>query len=114
MRRKLMDETTPARRKYMASNWSCQVCVSRRASDCHEITRGAYREKALRHRAAWLAVCRECHEELGDYRAWPITRQLAVKLLADPWHFDLAVVNEIRSDREPIELAEVTKWLRLK
>lgn len=58
-------------------------------------------------------MCRECHEALDDYRVWPITRQLAVKLIMDPENFDLGAINAIRSDREQLTLADVTKWLKL-
>jgi len=44
----------------------------------------------------WLALCRDCHDAAGDYSEWPITRQLAAKLLADPGRFDLRRFNEIR------------------
>lgn len=90
------------------------MCERRVAEDCHEITRGPYREESLRYRAVWLAVCRKCHDELDDASVWPITRQLAVKLLGDPDGFDICRVNTIRADRGPIDMADVVSWLRLK
>lgn len=113
---KLKRETTPARRAYVQSVWLCQLCGKRQATDCHEIARGAHREAALKYRAAWLAVCRTpCHDDLDDYEKWPISKQCAAKLVADPEHFDLKVINQLRGRAETaLTLADVAQWLEVK
>lgn len=90
-------------------------CNRRLATDLHEIARGIHREEATKHPEAWLLLCLWCHEEMGDYSRWPLARQLALKLVADPTRFDLAKINEIRGRAEgAIDLADVGKYLELK
>jgi hypothetical protein len=106
--------TTTARKNFVAANFTCQCCMRRKAVDCHEIPRGAHREQALEHRCAWLAVCRPCHELIDDYSEWPVARQLALKLLGDPEHFDLLTVNRLRGrDENAITMGDVVVWLKL-
>ena len=97
---KIRRETDPARKAYVEEVGRCQFPnCSYAAAECHEILRGsAYRYKALYHRATWLGLCRTHHERMGDYSAWPIERQLALKLLVDPEYFDLAKILEIRGN----------------
>ena len=105
----------PERDDFLASFWLCQVCARKESVDVHEIARGPHRRKAIQHRCTWLAVCRDCHEELDNYSIWPLTRQLAVKLLHDGKHFDLPTFNVIRGrDEGAIEIEDVTKHLELK
>lgn len=95
-------------------NQPCQVCLSRLADDVHEIARGPARATAFSERLSWLAVCRSCHEAMGDYAAWPIERQLAVKLVVDAEHFDLAGFNELRGRAAgAITLADVAEFLKV-
>lgn len=108
-------EAKPLRDDFRQMFTMCQCCCKRVASDVHEICRGSHREAALKERAAWLCLCRVCHDELDDYSQWPITRQLALKLVGDPEFFDLATVNTLRGrDENAITLAEVAKWLAVK
>lgn len=95
-RAKRQRETNPARRAYVARVWLCECCAKREATDCHEITNGPNRDTALSERCCWLAVCSECNcHRLTDKAEYPLARQLKLKLLADPEHFDLARVLEI-------------------
>ena len=81
----------------------------------HEIARGSHREAAFVDPATWLVLCRNCHEKLGDYRLWPIARQLALKLVADPQRFDLAKINSIRGRSEgAIDMADIASYLEVK
>jgi hypothetical protein len=92
----------------------CQVCWKRAASELHHIARGISRENALSERCTWLMVCRKCHEDLGDYSKWPISRQLSAKMLSDPLHFDLKKFNALRGRAESaIDLRDVVQHLVL-
>jgi len=102
----------PARDEYR--NQLCQVCRYSPARDVHEIARGIYRAEAYCERVCWLAVCGDCHDLLGDYSRWPIERQLAMKLLSDPEHFDLVKVNRIRGRADgAIVLADIVCFLKV-
>ena len=61
----------------------CQVC-GEVAVDTHEIARGPSRVRAQGERCCLLHLCRPCHEQMGDYRVWPIDRQLELKKRGDP------------------------------
>jgi len=88
---KLKRETTPARRAYVAEIRFC-VC-GQPATDCHEIAAGASREKALRNRFAWLALCRSCHERI---QGSDIATQLVYKAQQDSAEFfDIEGLNFI-------------------
>ncbi len=102
---------TPSRHEFLLDHMYCMVCGSY-ACDVHEMARGCHRSVAVKHRCCWLSLCRQCHEEMDDYAVWPLTRQLAVKLLKDPEYFDLLKFNSIRG-RAPgaITLAEVVAHL---
>ena len=95
---KLKRQTNPLRAAYVAEKFTCECCAKRQASECHEIVRGANRQKAIQYRACWLALCVPCHALLGDYSVWPPARQVALKLLSDPEHFDLGIIQECRGD----------------
>jgi 5-methylcytosine-specific restriction endonuclease McrA len=113
-RAKLLRETSADRKRYRDGVWLCECCSKRQSVEVHEIVRRSTNAESIRHPCAWMALCRPCHEEMGDYSQWPITRQLACKLLATPEQFDLAMINELRGRSEQaIEWSEVTKWLRL-
>jgi hypothetical protein len=110
----LKRKTDKPRTDYVKESQMCQVCGCCFAVQCHEICRGSSRAEALKHRALWLAVCVECHDDLGDYREWPISRQCAQKLLADPLHFDLQLVNRVRGRADnAIDLSDITRHLKL-
>lgn len=110
---KLKRETDPERANYVKAHWLCQCCCKRPSVECHELVRGANREKALKERATWLAVCRTCHEDvLSDASKAPLAKQMAWKLVADPAWFSLEVVNQLRG-RAPdaISLSDVARFL---
>ncbi len=112
MRRQSRD----ARAQYVAEHWTCQCCHKRRATECHEIVTRAANAESILYRCCYLAVCEACHRsEVSDYSRWPVTRQLAAKLLGDGDNFDLKVVNQLRGrDDNAITLADVAKWLAMK
>lgn len=102
------------RDKYLASKLLCEVCIKRQPIEVHEITRGPAREASLDKPEVVLAVCRICHDLLGDYRKWPVTRQLAVKFLRSPMLLNLDVVNKLRGrDENAITLDDVVVHLEL-
>jgi hypothetical protein len=81
------------------------------ADDVHEIIGGsAHRMKAFVERCCWLRVSRAKHDELQNM---PKDRQLALKLLTDPEHFDLEQFHKVWG-RPPtaITAAEVLEALR--
>ena len=124
-RAKLMAENREWRAAFVDEVGQCQVCeyvpANHGWAKCnnlhvHEIAKGPCRAEALKHRACCLVVCDECNSgPLCDYSIWPIERQLAVKLLTDPGHFDLLLFNEIRG-RAPtaITIADLVPFLELR
>lgn len=82
--------------------------------DCHEIARGALRQKSLDKLFCLLCVCRRCHEELDSRKKWPEARQLAVLRHARPGDYDLVAYNELVNPRAPqrITETEVDHYLR--
>lgn len=106
-----MKDVNPPRAAYRKEFPCCQYCLLNDATDLHEICAGPAREKALSRREAWLHLCRECHRELQHK---PVALACAVKLLEDPEHFSLEVVNELRG-RAPgaITIADVRRYLKL-
>ena len=105
-------EIRKERNEFKAEFYICMRCQTALATDCHEIARGSYRHIAKMERVAWLCLCPECHEHMGDYSEWPLSRQLALKLLRDPQHFNLKRINEIRGRADTgILMFEVVKWL---
>ncbi len=114
-KRKHLRTTAPRRRSYKAEFLMCQCCIKRKAEDVHEIARGIHKEESEKHPATWLCLCRKCHDEMDDYSVWPIARQLALKLVADPSRFSLSKINEIRGRAlDAITLADVAQYLEVK
>lgn len=107
-------DAKPERDAYREEFHLCQVCCRRPADTIHEIARGVHRKDALKERCTWLLVCHYCHIAVEDYSKWPLTKQLACKLLTDSDGFDLQRFNEIR-DRAPeaITLADVVRHFTL-
>ena len=111
-----MAKVKPFRDRYLAAHLLCEVCLKRKAIEVHEICRGAHREKSLDKEFAVLAVCRTCHDDLGNYAIWPVSRQLALKVIRSPELFGLNfdVVNELRGNSETeFECADVFKHLQV-
>lgn len=84
-------EHGPARKQFLTECPECAECGGQ-ACDVHEILAGADRHKAFKERCCWLALCRRCHDEL---QGTDKIRQLALKLLQDPGHFDLISFHRI-------------------
>lgn len=107
-------QADPARAKYVAEVFTCQCCTKKVAHECHEIVRRSTNKKSIEYRCCFLALCPDCHELMGDYSKYPLSRQLALKSIADPEHFCLATVNKLRGrDENAITWADVSKWLRM-
>jgi hypothetical protein len=110
MKRRIV--SNPEREEYR--NQLCQLCGLTQATAVHEICSGPARKGALKHRETWLALCSTCHHRMHDYSDFPIERQCALKLLADPEWFDLAMICFLRGRAETaIVLADVAPWLCL-
>jgi altronate dehydratase len=103
------------RAQYVAEHFTCQCCMKRQATECHEIVTRAKNAKSILYRSCYLALCRKCHnDEVSDYSRYPVSRQLALKLVSDGDHFNLAEVNRLRgTDESAITLADVARWLRM-
>lgn len=104
------------RHQFLLEYGRCMVCGDGwrfadyfpKVLDPHEIARGPARRKAVDCPAAWLVLCRQHHEEMGDYSVWPVVAQLALKRLRDPEHYDRQAVNLLRGRApEAITDAEV-------
>jgi hypothetical protein len=92
----------------------CEVCIKRQPIEVHEITRGPAREASLDKPDVVLAVCRKCHEDLGNYAIWPVSRQIAVKFLRSPALVNPLTVNKIRGRAgTAINWDDVAKHLRM-
>lgn len=63
-------------------------------------------------RSAWLALCHQCHDLLGDYSKWPISRQIAAKMIADPEYCNPQRINSLKgTDACAIDWKDVARWL---
>ena len=112
---KEMEALALMRRTYKTDFHFCQCCQKALACDVHEMARGVHRSKAVSEPCTWLALCRMCHNDMGDYSQWPLTRQLALKLIVDGDRLDLKKFNRIRGRADTaITLSDVAKHLTLK
>ncbi len=114
-RRNQMKATKPTRDSFRAEFRMCMLCNKRKATDVHEIVTRAKSATSVEQRCSWLCLCRTCHDdEVGDYSRYPISRQLALKLVADPMAFDLAAINKLRgNDPNEFTMGDVTRWLKM-
>ncbi len=95
-RAKLKRQVKPIRDEYMQAHPKCEICNSKPSRDPHEILRGNARQACLDKTEFLLAVCPKCHDKLGDFKLWPVERQLAWKAIISDKPTDCALVNEIR------------------
>lgn len=111
---KMRRKADPVRAKYVAEVFTCQCCGKRQATQCHEIVRRSTNKTSINYRCCYLALCEACHDLMGDYSKYPITRQLALKSLTDPEHFRIDEINRLRGrDEGAITWADVSKHLRM-
>ena len=81
----------------------CECCLVEDATDCHEITAGAHRHRAVYEHLAQMHVCRECHIEI---QGKPYAEQVAAKLEAI-----VAAVNRC-CERNAITIDDVIKAIK--
>lgn len=111
-RRELVESHRERRRMWLASHRLCMLCRRVPPADVHEMARGPARAAAYADERAWLALCRRCHDDCGDYAAVPLAAQYAVKLLRDPTSYDRVWLNEARGrSADAIHESEVLEWL---
>ncbi len=60
-KRKELAETDAIRHWYIEAGYPCQVCRKQPATECHEITAGAHRHRAVHDPDAQLYICGPCH-----------------------------------------------------
>lgn len=119
-RRQEVEAVRESRSEFTFEIWSCMVCGDEwrtkgypRVLDVHEIARGGSRSKAFQDRRAWLLLCREHHDEVGDLQLWPIAKQYALKSLHDPEHYDRVWLNHCRGRADDaITDEEVDEFIR--
>ncbi len=79
---------------------TCAMCGGGVAG-VHHIIAGPNRARALLIRAVWLPLCWICNSDKAEDKAtWPVPRQLALKLKADPMYFDLDEVNKLLAPKD--------------
>ena len=86
-----------AERDAFVESHLCMVCEMRTAAQCHEMARGAHREKAYQDRIAWLAVCLQCHDDIDDTGKWTVAAQLVLKQIGDIEFYNRIGINVMRS-----------------
>lgn len=94
-RQKNSESSTTARTEFRLEFPRCWVCGDD-STDVHEIARGPARHISVLDRAAWVMLCRRCHNDLGGLTAWPVERQYALKALWDPEWYDRPKLNTMR------------------
>lgn len=120
-RRALKKAVDPVRAALVEEVGYCQPCwtlgdgLKWSNLSVHEIAKGIHRQAALSERCAQLVACWDCNSgRLNDYSILPIEKQLAIKLLEDPEHFDLVTFNRLRGRADgAIGMADVVKYLML-
>lgn len=108
-RRARLNEVRDFREALVREAAGCEWCARRRNDlCCHEIARGADRQKSLDCRFAILVLCQDCHRETDRI---PRAGQLAVLYLVRPDDYDLAAYHRLICRVHP-DQAEVDLWLR--
>lgn len=107
-----MRELSIPRAKFREEFPSCWCCGSSPVS-IHEILRGGSRGVALSERLTWFAACWLCNSgDLNDATIWPVKRQLAVKYIEDPKHFDLRRFLSLKREaRTSITMADLKPFV---
>ena len=95
-RRALIAAHREAREAYLMTFPVCQICDRAAAVEIHEIVRGGSRRLAYGQRAAWLSLCRNCHEIAGDYGKLPLPGAYGFKGIRDPAFYDRVALNRLR------------------
>jgi len=92
------DEWSEQHDRCMVCNWTCGTWTldGQRWLETHHIARGPARQAGLDVLANLLRLCDMCHDEMDGLRLWPIKRQLAIKKLKDPEHYDRIAVLKLR------------------
>lgn len=104
-------EWGPIRRQYLLDNRRCMICANY-STEVHEIFSGPLRMRSFIEIAAWLALCTDCNQnKVTDRKAYPIERQLAIKLLHDAINFDLDACRRIITPRQ-IDLEWILRFLK--
>lgn len=84
--------------------------------EVHEIERRSAAPRRWGHRSNYLIACRCCHVDV--LATMEHAQQLAIKLVCDPTHFDLAAWLRIGDPElkapERVTMADVAMFLRLK
>ena len=98
----------------MIDNDRCMACRRESSHHLHEINRGSMRQQSYGEPATWLALCFSCHAAMDLYSDWPVAKQLALKLVADPVNFDLHKINVIRrGSHGQVAIGDVAHYLQL-
>ena len=61
-KRKEIADSKAIRSEYIKAGLPCELCEVLPATECHEITAGAHRHRAVYEMNAQLYLCRECHD----------------------------------------------------
>lgn len=86
-----------ARVAFKKENPWCMCCMEEPTAHVHEMASGsAGRPQGVVAREAWLTVCFKCHRAIHETNLWPMAKQLAVKKLRDPEHYNRRLVNQMR------------------
>ena len=102
-KRKEINETGPFRKFYVTNQGLCDECQRNTASDCHEISSGEGRAAAVYLPNVWLALCRQCHDQL---QGGPIEPQIATKFRAV-----LRDINACREGRVQFTMREIVAYM---
>ena len=76
-KRKEIADTKAIRSEYIKAGLPCEACEVAPASECHEITAGAHRHRAVYEMNAQLYLCPGCHEAL---QGRPYAEQIRVRI----------------------------------
>lgn len=115
-RAKYNRDAQPARLEYAAERGKCALCGwSGDGLSVHEMCNGAERKAALIVPANWLVLCyATCH--LQQVQNWPLAKQCALKLRADPRRFNLRAITELETFAIPVGRKSeewLANWLTL-
>lgn len=86
-------------REWIKQHDTCWICGSTNNLETHHIVGGPMRKAATKKPCTWFRACHQCHQldgGLHDAAAWPLAKQLAIKMCHDETLYDRGEVLTLK------------------